>query len=590
MTNKKELEQMNVVIVGHVDHGKSSVIGRLLVDTKTLPKSKIEQIKAFCKVNSRPFEYAFLLDALKDEQTQGITIDSARCFFKTNSRHYIIIDAPGHIEFLKNMISGAARAEAALLVIDAKEGVQENSKRHGHMLSLLGIEQVIVLVNKMDLVDYNSSVFESIQSEYTQFLSKVDIKPIKFIPISALEGDNISTLSQKTSFYKGTTVLDSIDEFSKESKKEQLPFRMPLQDIYRFTESNDDRRIFTGTIDNGTIHNGDSVTFLPSQKQSEIKSIEYFTNPDFNESPLKVAKAGQALGFTLKSQIYIRPGEIMTKTVEKSLPSIGTKVKVSLFWIGKKSMEIGSQYKIKLASNHAIATLESIESVLDSSTLDQASKKNQVDRNDVSQVTLKFNKPLSFDLESQYENTNRFVLISDYEIAGGGKIIENIQDSSTISRSWNSIYHSRENNSNLRLKHYKHYPQCVFITGNNFKSLDTFSNQLESKLLEQQFKTYLVGIQDIDSLKPQTQDLKQRLHINEIQEKSLEDLNLMAVTAYKMGLIFIGLLPEVDSIFMQEMKEQLSKNGVFRQPIFISSQNNSVDNALNIILDTKLFI
>ena len=159
---------MNIVIVGHVDHGKSTVIGRLLADTGSLPEGKLQQVKDYCEKNSKPFEYAFLLDALKDEQAQGITIDSARCFFKTGKRDYIIIDAPGHIEFLKNMISGAARAEAALLVIDAKEGVQENSKRHGYMLSMLGIKQVVVCVNKMDLVDYDESIFNKIKGEYNE--------------------------------------------------------------------------------------------------------------------------------------------------------------------------------------------------------------------------------------------------------------------------------------------------------------------------------------------------------------------------------------------------------------------------------------
>ena len=168
---------MNIVIVGHVDHGKSTVIGRLLADTNSLPQGKLDQIKALCRRNDKPFEYAFLLDALKDERAQGITIDTARCFFKTDKRKYIIIDAPGHIEFLKNMITGASRAEAALLVIDAHEGIMENSRRHGYMLSMLGIRQVVVLVNKLDLIEPQNRqvIYENIVAEYSEFLSKVDI-------------------------------------------------------------------------------------------------------------------------------------------------------------------------------------------------------------------------------------------------------------------------------------------------------------------------------------------------------------------------------------------------------------------------------
>ena len=160
-------EQLSFVIVGHVDHGKSTVVSRLLADTNSLPEGKLEAIRASCARNSKPFEYAFLLDALKDEQAQGITIDISRTFFHTENRNYTIIDAPGHIEFLKNMITGAAHAEAAFLTIDAKEGIQENSRRHGYMLSMLGIKQFYVLINKMDLVDYSEQVYKDISLEYS---------------------------------------------------------------------------------------------------------------------------------------------------------------------------------------------------------------------------------------------------------------------------------------------------------------------------------------------------------------------------------------------------------------------------------------
>ena len=209
--NKLDLmrkQDMNIVIVGHVDHGKSTVIGRLLADTHSLPDGKLEQVKETCRRNSKPFEYAFLLDALKDEQSQGITIDTARCFFKTELRNYIIIDAPGHIEFLKNMITGASRAEAALLVIDANEGVQENSRRHGYMLSMLGIKQVCVLVNKMDLTDYNEKSFRRIERQYRRFLRRIDVEPKCFIPVSAMQGDNIANHSKNMPWYEGMNVLE----------------------------------------------------------------------------------------------------------------------------------------------------------------------------------------------------------------------------------------------------------------------------------------------------------------------------------------------------------------------------------------------
>src|SRR2546423_368672 len=187
------LEQMNIVIVGHVDHGKSTVVGRLLADTGSLPEGKLEAVRKECERTGKPFEYAFLLDALSDEQDQGITIDTARSFFKTARRDYIIIDAPGHIEFLKNMISGAARAEAAALIIDAKEGVRENSRRHGYILAMLGVRQVVVCVNKMDLVGHDEAHFRAIESEYRTFLGSIgSVRPQRFIPVSAILGENLA--------------------------------------------------------------------------------------------------------------------------------------------------------------------------------------------------------------------------------------------------------------------------------------------------------------------------------------------------------------------------------------------------------------
>ena len=262
--DKLSKQQMNIVVIGHVDHGKSTVIGRLMADTDSLPQGKLEDVKNRCAKNARPFEYAFLLDALKDEQSQGITIDSARCFFRSKKREYIIIDAPGHIEFLKNMISGAARAEAALLVIDAKEGVRENSRRHGYLLGILGIKQVAVCVNKMDIVSYSQEVFESIKNEYLKFLGQIGIEPTDFIPLSAREGDNITGISDNMPWYRGRTVLETVDNFTKEPEPINKPFRFPVQDIYKFTEAGDDRRIVAGRIETGSIKVGDDVVFLPS--------------------------------------------------------------------------------------------------------------------------------------------------------------------------------------------------------------------------------------------------------------------------------------------------------------------------------------
>src|SRR5512132_1155736 len=224
-TNTKPSDHLNIVIVGHVDHGKSTLLGRLYADTGSLPDGKLEKVQAICRQQGKEFEYAFLFDAFLEEQEQGITIDTARTFFNWKGRQYIIIDAPGHKEFLKNMISGAARAEAALLLIDALEGVKEQSKKHGYLLSLLGVRQFAVVVNKMDLVGYRQDVFDAIEKEYRDFLKQIQVVPERFIPVSAKQGDNIARRSGNMSWYRGPTVLETLALFKKEQVRSEQPLR-----------------------------------------------------------------------------------------------------------------------------------------------------------------------------------------------------------------------------------------------------------------------------------------------------------------------------------------------------------------------------
>ncbi|MES4786402.1 MAG: adenylyl-sulfate kinase, partial [Nitrospiraceae bacterium] len=265
-------EQLNIVVVGHVDHGKSTLVGRLYADTGSLPEGKLEKVQAICRQQGKEFEYAFLFDAFLEEQEQGITIDTARTFFIWNGRQYIIIDAPGHKEFLKNMVSGAARAEAALLLIDALEGVKEQSKKHGYLLSLLGVKQVAVVVNKMDLVGYRQDVFQGIEKEYREFLGQFKVVPERVLPVSAKLGDNIASCSERMSWYTGPTVLETLELFRKETARSEQPLRFPIQDVYKF----DARRILAGRVTAGRLKAGDRLVFSPSNKTANIKTIEAF--------------------------------------------------------------------------------------------------------------------------------------------------------------------------------------------------------------------------------------------------------------------------------------------------------------------------
>ncbi|HEY4186484.1 MAG TPA: GTP-binding protein, partial [Polyangia bacterium] len=333
---------MQIVVVGHVDHGKSTVVGRLLADTGSLPQGKLEAVRRECERTGKPFEYAFLLDALTDEQDQGITIDTARCFFKTALRDYIIIDAPGHIEFLKNMISGAARAEAATLVIDAKEGVRENSRRHGYILSMLGIKQVVVVVNKMDLVGHDEGHFAKVEAEYRAFLSDIGaVSPKQFIPVSAIAGENLAIRSTKMGWYKGPTLLETLDSFQMAPSKAQASFRMPVQAVYKFTKQGDDRRIVAGRIESGRVKVGDKVVFSPSNKSTTVRSIE-----SFHAAPRTEIDAGWSTGFTLSEEIYVTRGEIMSHA--DKAPLVSTRLRANLIWLGRKPFSQGRDYKLKL--------------------------------------------------------------------------------------------------------------------------------------------------------------------------------------------------------------------------------------------------
>ncbi len=543
-------EQMNIVIVGHVDHGKSTVIGRLLADTDSLPEGKLESVKEYCKKNSRPFEYAFLLDALKDEQAQGITIDTARCFFKTRKRDYIIIDAPGHIEFLKNMVTGASRAEAALLVIDAKEGIRENSKRHGHIVSMLGIKQVVVLVNKMDLVDFDSHVFTSIKSEFTEFLNKINIKPINFIPISAFNGDNVAVNSDNTQWYQGPTVLEQLDGFANKKENHQLPFRMPVQDIYKFTEENDDRRIVAGTVLSGSIKTGDEVIFLPSKKKSVVNSVE-----GFNTAPADTAYAGQAVGFTLKTQIYIKPGELMVRVNEQQ-PVLSSRFRVNIFWVGHVPLIKNKSYKLKIGTMRIAVKLVEILNIIDAAELNIDTFKDQVERHDVAECILETAKPIAFDVISDIELTGRFVIVDNYEISGGGIILEGVSDSEN-----SLVEHIRDReylweksliSSDEREEAYGHKSKFVVITTGseeNEKTIQEIGKNLESRLFKMKYKAYYLGVSSL--LSGLASDSSSDFQARDNQVRQIGELARIFTDA---GQIFITSVFNLDDYEAEKLK------------------------------------
>lgn len=482
----KPSESLNIVIVGHVDHGKSTLLGRLYADTGSLPDGKLEKVQAICRQQGKEFEYAFLFDAFLEEQEQGITIDTARTFFIWKGRQYIIIDAPGHKEFLKNMISGAARAEAALLLIDALEGVKEQSKKHGYLLSLLGVRQFAVAVNKMDLVGYRQDVFEGIEKEYREFLGQFGAVPEQIIPVSAKLGDNIANRSQAMAWYKGPTVLDILSLFKKETVRSEQPLRFPVQDVYKF----DARRILAGRIAAGRLKIGDHLVFSPSNKRANVRSIEAF-----NIEPVPTAaEAGHSVGITLDEQIFVERGEIATH--QDQLPLVSTGFKANLFWLGKRPLEKNRKYLLRVATKEVDCEVAAIHRIIDTMDLSQQQGSTAVNRNQVAELTLRTKTPVAFDLSSSFEATGRFVLVDDYDIAGGGIVTEMVRDDQEFlreeARRRDFAWVKGEVGIEERAQQYGHRAAIVLITGGRHTGKSFLAKTLEARLVADGRHAYLL--------------------------------------------------------------------------------------------------
>ncbi|SLM47636.1 Sulfate adenylyltransferase, subunit 1, and adenylylsulfate kinase (Bifunctional enzyme) [Nitrospira japonica] len=484
--SSKPSEHLNIVIVGHVDHGKSTLLGRLYADTGSLPDGKLEKVQAICRQQGKEFEYAFLFDAFLEEQEQGITIDTARTFFIWQGRQYIIIDAPGHKEFLKNMISGAARAEAALLLIDALEGVKEQSKKHGYLLSLLGVRQFAVVVNKMDLVGYRQDVFDGIEKEYREFLSQFGAVPERVIPVSAKMGDNIAKRGSVMAWYDGPTVLDALHLFKKETARSEQPLRFPIQDVYKF----DARRIITGRIAAGRLKVGDHLVFSPSNKRANIRSVEAFNI----EPPPTGAEAGQSVGITLDEQIFIERGEIATH--QSQLPLVSTAFRANLFWLGRRPLEKGRKYLLRVATNEVDCEIAVIHKIIDTMDLAQQQGSTSVARNQVAELTVRTKAPVAFDLSSSFEATGRFVLVDEYDIAGGGIVTEVIHDDQEFlreeARRRDFAWVKGEVGIEERAQQYGHRAAIVLVTGGRHTGKSFLAKKLEARLVADGRHAYLL--------------------------------------------------------------------------------------------------
>src|SRR5438128_830165 len=504
----KDDRKVKIVFVGHVDHGKSKLIGRILHDTSSLPEGKIEEIKKACAAEGMEFEFAFLLDALLEEQKQNVTIDTTEIPFRTARRRYAIIDAPGHKEFLKNMITGASRAGAAILVIGADEGVREQSRRHAYLLSMLGIKQVIVVVNKMDLVGYSENRFREIEKEYRKFLQELGLKAHKFISASAKEGENVARASMKMKWYCAANVLGALDLLEPQKREVDLPLRFCVQDVYRF----DGRRIIAGRIETGTLRVGDELIFSPANKSSIVATIERWhpiIPSEVEESrsgTFKVTQrdpstslrmtdeeaiAGDSVGITLAEQIFVERGYVASQQNETPIET--NRFHADLFWIVREPLRVGHFYDLRLATQQVKCQIVSIEQVMDSSTLESKSdRREQLDRNDVGRVTIQTRAALVIDNHDRIPNLGRFVIIDDGQICGGGTIFGGVYTDRTVAKSKNIFWTEEKITARERAVRTGHRGAVVWLTGLSGAGKSTIAQSIERDLFHRGMNTYVL--------------------------------------------------------------------------------------------------
>jgi bifunctional enzyme CysN/CysC len=483
-------EALRVVIVGHVDHGKSTLVGRLFHDTGALPDGKLEAIRAMCERRGMPFEWAFLMDAFQSERDQGITIDTAQIWLRSELRDYVIIDAPGHREFIKNMITGASSAEAALLMIDASHGIQQQSRLHGFLINLLGIKQVAVVVNKMDLVDFSAGQYEDIRAAYTRYLAGLGAKADYVVPVSARDGDNLVRRSARMAWYEGPTLIEALDSFRAAPRPVELPLRMPVQDVYKF----DQRRIVVGRIECGKVAVGDRLLFSPSNKTARVASIEGWNRP----APPLQALAGESVGLTLDEQIFIERGEIAS---HPETPPILTSVfRGRIIWLGRGNLRRGAEYRLKLCTLDVPVTVQAVERVFDTEDL-SIREASEVGRHGVADVILRSRAMMALDKAEAIARTGRFVLTDGHNIVAGGLVdMKGYPDQrqSVTVRSSNVPRVDHRVTADSRVLRNGHKGGVLWFTGLSGAGKSTIAMEVERRLFQ---KGYLVYVLDGDNVR-----------------------------------------------------------------------------------------
>ncbi|MGB0513406.1 MAG: sulfate adenylyltransferase subunit CysN [Wenzhouxiangellaceae bacterium] len=477
-------ELLRFITCGSVDDGKSTLIGRLLYDTRQVFEDQLAAVerdsRKYGTTGEAP-DLALLVDGLQAEREQGITIDVAYRYFTTEARKYIIADTPGHEQYTRNMVTGASTAELAIVLVDARAGLQVQTRRHSYLVHLLGIRQVVVAVNKMDAVDYDRAAFERIRDEYTAFANQLGVRTFQCIPVCALNGANVTRASDEMPWYEGPTVLDALERAPVHAHDLSRPMRFPVQYVNR---TRSDFRGFCGTLVSGRIRKGDQIVALPSGRRSRVADIV------LQQNSLAEARAGQAVTLTLVDEIDISRGDVLVHA--DHLPRVAEAFDARVVWMHDRPLLPGRQYALKLASSDLPATPETIHHRIDVNTLEHHPA-DKLELNEIGYCRFRAGRSLVFDAYDSNPATGSFILIDRVSnlTVGAGMIVRPVTDALT-DKSRNVVWHKQTVDKRARAAQKAQKPAVLWFTGLSGAGKSTVANALENALFQRGHHSYLL--------------------------------------------------------------------------------------------------
>ncbi len=479
LEEQRQKETLRFITCGSVDDGKSTLIGRLLYESKCIFDDQLKALESESKrygTQGEKIDFALLVDGLEAEREQGITIDVAYRFFATERRRYIVADTPGHEQYTRNMATGASTAQMAILLIDSRKGILPQTRRHHRIVTMMGIRHIVLAVNKMDLMGFEQSVFDRIEADYREFAKDANLKTLQAIPLAAVSGDNVLKRSENTPWYKGPTLFDHMDTVSVQEVATRGAFRMPVQWVSR---PNLNYRGFCGRIAEGSVKTGDPVRVLPSGKTTTVKSIDFF------EDQLPEAEAGASVTLTLNDEVDVSRGDLIVTTDHP--PEVADQFQVKLLWLTEEPLVPGRSYWLKVHAKEVSATVMEIKYREDINTGSHLAAK-VLNLNEIAVVTISTTHPVVFEPYTVNRTLGGFVLIDKLSCAtvGAGMIDFALRRSTNIH--WQSLEVGKTQRSLLK----NQTPRCIWFTGLSGSGKSTVANQLEKRLHAEGRHTYML--------------------------------------------------------------------------------------------------